>query len=140
MKLLRLTLLMSFLIALGCNKDNEDTVPLVRVNISLRVTDPQFIDLNPVGGWVYLSAGSRGLIVYRFSNDEFRVYDRHCTYQPSNSCAQVSVEPNNITALDDCCGSQFILASEGMVSRGPASLPLTQYRTSFDGITLRIFN
>lgn len=133
-------LLIALFAILSCNKDGNDIIPLVNVNLNLNISDPQFIDLNPVGGWIYLNAGSRGIIVYKTSNTEFKAYDRHCTYEPANTCALVSVEVNNITGLDDCCGSRFILASDGVVSNGPANLPLKQYRTSFDGSVLRIFN
>ena len=91
------------------------------------------------GGWTYINGGSRGIIIYRASNDVFKAYDRHCTFDSSNSCALVSVEVNNITGFDDCCGSKFIL-TDGSVTQGPANLPLKQYQTSFDGNELRIFN
>jgi len=127
------------IIAISCNKGNNDVIPLVTVDLYIHTNDPMFIDLNAVGGWIYLTGGSRGIIVYRSSNTDFKAYDRHCTYQPTNSCALVSVEVNNITGLDDCCGSRFLLA-DGSVSNGPATIPLKQYRTTFDGSVLHIFN
>jgi len=102
-------------------------------------TNPEFINLNAVGGWIYVTGGSRGIIVYKSSNNEFKAYDRHCTYDSGNSCALVSTEVTNITAKDDCCGSKFLL-SDGSVIQGPANLPLKQYQTSFDGSVLHIFN
>lgn len=138
-KTLYILLSLSLLIG-SCNQDGNDVIPLVNVDLILNTSDPVYINLNAVGGWLYLNAGSRGIIVYRSSNSEFKAYDRHCTYDPTNSCALVSVEVNNITALDDCCGSKFILAADGAVSNGPANLPLKQYRTTFDGSVLRIFN
>ena len=124
----------------SCTKDNNNNIPLVNVDLFLHTTDPLFISLNAVGGWIYLNGGSRGLIVYKASNTEFKVYDRHCTYEPSNACALVSVEANNILGFDDCCGSRFILAADGSVSNGPAVIPLKQYRTTFDGSVLHISN
>jgi hypothetical protein len=140
MKKIIYILLSIFLLAAGCNKDENDVIPFADVNLFLHTSDPLFINLNAVGGWIYLAGGSRGIIVYKVSNSEFRAYDRHCTFQPTNTCALVSVEVNNITGLDDCCGSKFILASDGFVSNGPATLPLKKYQTSFDGQVLRIFN
>ncbi len=124
---------------LGCNKDNNSNIPFVQVNIFMQTTDPQFIGLNAVNSWIYLVGGSRGIIVYKVSNDQFRAFDRHCTFQPENTCALVSIETNNISGLDDCCGSRF-LVTDGSVLNGPAVLPLREYNTSFDGATLRIFN
>jgi nitrite reductase/ring-hydroxylating ferredoxin subunit len=124
----------------SCRDDDENSnIPLVEVNFTLIVDDPAYLNLKNVGGWVYVSGGSRGIILYRANNEEIRAYDRHCTFQPSNTCALVSVDANNITASDDCCGSSFIL-TDGTVSNPPAVQPLKQYSTDFDGTTLRVFN
>ncbi|MBW6481447.1 MAG: hypothetical protein K0B10_00150 [Vicingaceae bacterium] len=127
------------LLILGCNKDDNSNIPFVHVNIFMQTTDPQFIGLNAVNSWIYIVGGSRGIIVYKVSNDQFRAFDRHCTFQPQNTCALVSIETNNISGLDACCGSRF-LVTDGSVLNGPAVLPLREYNTSFDGATLRIFN
>jgi len=109
------------------------------VNIYINSANPEFIDLNAVGGWTYIIGGSRGIIVYRASTNDFKAYDRHCTYDVTNSCGLVAVEVNNITGRDDCCGSKFLL-TDGSVTQGPANLPLKQYQTTFDGSVLHIFN
>lgn len=127
------------LFILGCKKDDNSNIPFVHVNIFMQTTDPQFIGLNAVNSWIYLAGGSRGIIVYKVSNDQFRAFDRHCTFQPQNTCALVSMETNNISGLDACCGSRF-LVTDGSVLNGPAVFPLREYNTSFDGATLRIFN
>src|SRR3989304_3214262 len=90
---------------LSCKKD-DDSVPNVTVNILLSTTDPSFTDLNAVGGLIYLSGGSRGLVVYRLSMQEFMAYDRHCTYKPSESCAKVDVDASGIIAVDAYGGSK----------------------------------
>jgi len=95
--------------------------------------------LSVPGGWTYVNGGSRGIIIYRVSNDQFNAYDRHCTYDSSNSCALVSVDVTNINGLDDCCGSKFLL-TDGSITNGPANLPLKKYQTNFDGQVLRVFN
>jgi len=127
------------LIFFNCTKDENSNIPLVKVDITIHITDPAYIDIAVPGGWMYVNGGSRGIIIYRVSNDAFNAYDRHCTYESSNSCALVSVDVSNITGLDDCCGSKFLL-TDGSVTKGPANLPLKQYTTSFDGQVLRIYN
>ncbi len=125
---------------LACKKDSENNnIPLVDVYVDVNINDPAYLKLKSVGGWEYLTGGSRGLIAYRISQTEFKVYDRHCTFQPSNTCALVSVDLNNATASDQCCGSSFLLLN-GSVSRPPAVLPLKEYTTIFDGTTLSIRN
>lgn len=129
---------LSVLLWSGCKKD-EDTIPNVTVNLVLSTTDIAFNDLNAVGGWIYLVGGSRGIVVYRLSIDEFMAYDRHCTYTPSESCAKIEVDQSGIIAEDPCCGSLFIL-TDGSVAGDPASIPLKRYQTSFDGNLLHIYN
>jgi len=122
----------------GCDKD-DNKVPNVPVNMVISTTDPEFNDLNAVGGWIYLTGGSRGIVVYRFSIDEFMAYDRHCTYNPSDACGLVEVDQSGVIAEDACCGSKFIL-TDGTVAEGPAEVPLKYYQTSFDGNLLHIYN
>ena len=126
------------LVGTGCEKD-DDTIPGAIVNIVLSTTHADFNDLNAVGGWIYLIGGSRGILVYRVSIEEFMAYDRHCTYTPQESCALVDVDSSGVIAVDKCCGSKFVL-TDGSVVNGPASIPLKQYQTSFDGNLLHIFN
>lgn len=124
-----------------CKKDAEDRVPSVPVDITINISLPSFINLTAPGGWVYLSGGSNGIIVYRNSTDEFTALDRHCTYQVDER-DRVFVEDNNIIAVDSLgCGSKFSIA-DGLVTGGPAQFSLTQYQTNFNGTTqqLRIFN
>ncbi len=143
-KQFRVFIFISFLLILSqliaCKRSNSNSnIPLVEVNFYIQINDPAYINLNTVGGWEYLSGGSRGIIVYRSAPNEFKAYDRHCTFQPSQSCALVSVDVNNITATDDCCGSTFIL-TDGSVTNPPAAYPLKAYNTYFDGSTLYISN
>ncbi len=127
------------LFMLGCSKDENQNIPLVRVDLLIYTNDPAFNVISVPGTWTYINGGSKGIIIYRVSNNEFKAYDRHCTYDVNNSCSLVSVEASNISATDDCCGSQFLL-TDGSVIKNPASLPLKQYQTSFDGAVLRIYN
>lgn len=114
-------------------------IPYVNVNYRLVVGNPDFAPLQAIGGWVYLQGGSKGIIVYRASQDEFMAFDRHCTFQPQDNC-RVTVDNTHITAVDqECCGSKFILV-DGSIVQGPAARGLHQYRTSFDGNTLWITN
>ena len=100
-----LILLFPFLF-FACKKDKNSNIPLVTVNVTIHISDPAYNMLTVPGGWTYINGGSRGIIIYRVSSNNFKAFDRHCTYDSSNSCALVSVEVNNITGLDDCCRSE----------------------------------
>jgi nitrite reductase/ring-hydroxylating ferredoxin subunit len=134
-----LFLLAGAVFVLGCKRDDPGGVPITPVEISININNPSYAALAVTGGWLYLSGGSRGLIVYRRSPEEFVAMDRHCTYQPGELC-RVFVDDSEVIARDSlCCGSAFLI-TDGSVTQGPAALNLQRYNTSFNGTTLRIFN
>jgi len=122
----------------GCKKDTKG-VPYVYVNINIYVSDPQFVNLNAIGGWTYVTGGYRGILIYRKSQTEFMAYDRACPYDPQDAAEQVKVDNTNIQAVDDHCGSKFLI-TDGSVTNGPSGLPLKAYSTHYDGTVLRIYN
>jgi Rieske Fe-S protein len=138
MKKLISILLLSALIN-SCKKDNNNYVENVPVDIYMYTNNPSFVNVSVVGGWVYITGGVRGILLYRKSNTEFMAYDRNCTYQSNQPCATVVVDNTNIVATDTCCGSRFSIY-DGSVFQGPAAVPLKAYNTSFDGNVLHVYN
>lgn len=132
--------LIMFLLLPHCDKDKDrEPIPNVNVNLNLDISSTLYSDLAVVGGYVYLTGGYKGLIVYRMSNDEFVAYDRACPYDYEKPEARVDVEDNGLTLIDSTCMSRFLLL-DGSVVEGPAKHPLKKYHTSFDGDNLHIFN
>jgi nitrite reductase/ring-hydroxylating ferredoxin subunit len=121
-----------------CKKD-KDEIPNSYVNFYIDINSTQYIGLNSIGGFIYVTGGVRGIIIYRKSVDEFMAYERDCPYKPSNTCALVQVDHSAIMAVDSCCGSKFLLL-DGSVIKGPATRQLKQYSTSLDGTNLHVFN
>lgn len=121
----------------GCKKD-KDEIPNVYVDIYLYTTDPAFSPLNATSGYAYLAGGSKGILVFRKSQNEFEAYDRHCTFNVADG-NQVSVDASGLLAVDAVCGSKFLI-TDGSPSSGSAVNPLKYYQTTFDGTTLHIFN
>lgn len=125
----------------GCNKDDKvkTKIPYVFVDFTI---DPKFNNLNNVGDVEVFTGGYRGIIIYRKSLEEFVAYERTCTYDPEKECSKLYIDPGtNILAKDTCCGSTFLLL-DGIPTAGPASIPLKQYRTSYDAVNsrLRVYN
>ena len=133
----------------GCNKDENALIDPGYVNITINPNSPEYIELNNVGGWAYLYANppSRGIIVYRFTQDEFKAYERTPTYKPeqcctttsTESCARIIVDDSGILAVDTCSGSEYLLL-DGSVTKGPATIPLYAFKTVYDGNMLQIYN
>ncbi|HQW86581.1 MAG TPA: hypothetical protein PLH93_05310 [Flavobacteriales bacterium] len=127
------------LTATGCRKETSGGVPLTQVDFQINVNNPAYNDLAVPGGWLYLTGGSLGIIVYRKSMEEFVALDRHCPYQPAELC-RVHVDGTDVIARDTtCCGSAFLIM-DGSVTQGPASRGLQRDNTAFNGSILRIYN
>lgn len=133
-----LLVLITLFSAQSCG-DQQDRIPYVPVNIEINLNLPAYAPLQTVGNWIYLTGGSQGLIVYRFSNDEFKAWDRHCTFSVPDNC-RIEVDNSNIQAEDtDCCQSIFSII-DGSVQSGDAFVPLQGYSTNYFGNTLSISN
>ena len=125
--------------SVACKKNNDDSnIPYVAVNLKVYPSDPSFNKLQVPGGWVYITGGSMGIVVYRISQDEFAAFDRHSTYKPEDLC-RIEVDKTQITAVDSCSSSQWVI-TDGSVTKGPATRPLKKYTTYWDGYALKITN
>lgn len=122
-----------------CSKNSPNTViPSVPVDVQLNINEPSSFNLGPIGGWLYLNGGSNGLIVYRADLNDFKCFDRHSPYNVNDYC-QVYVDSSGFVLLDSCSGSEFSIY-DGNVLKGPATIPLKQYPTTFDGTFITITN
>src|SRR5687768_13292985 len=83
-------LIPALLVCISCGKD-RGVIPNVLVDLTVNINNPGYINLTAVGGWMYMNGGSRGIVVYRYSPDEFNAFDRHCPYEPENACGILAV-------------------------------------------------
>ena len=130
----------------ACQKDAYTPLPHVDVNIQIFPNSTQYLDLNATGGFVYLTANfpSRGIIVYRIEPSAFIAFERTCPHDPNaccegSQCSRLIVEDSRLTILDPCCESVYLILDDSNIS-GPSQYPLKQYHTSYDGVTLHIFD
>jgi nitrite reductase/ring-hydroxylating ferredoxin subunit len=129
----------ALLFSVSCGKD-RGVIPNVLVDITVNINNPSYINLTAVGGWMYMGGGSRGIVVYRYSTDQFNAFDRHCPYQAENSCGVLSVASDNVSLKCACCETTFLMI-DGSLQAGPAVQPMRKYNTTFDGSSiLRIYN
>lgn len=123
-------------------------IPDVAISREININEPLYSDLGNPGGFIYLNdEGYRGVIVYHDYNDNFRSYDRACTYHPDEKCAMVAVDPTGSYMRcgklvdgkwQDCCGSLYDMS--GQVFQGPATRDLKQYYTHKENNTVFITN
>ncbi len=130
-------LLFTFLFISSCKSDeNEDLIPYVTVNFTVY---PNTIDFIPIGQYEYFTGGYKGIIIYRPQENEFMAYERACPHDPLTEGARVVVDGSGLIAVDTVCGSKFILL-DGSPIEGPAKITLKQYRTSYNGDALFVYN
>jgi hypothetical protein len=128
-----------FLMQSSCEQNNQN-IPYVPVNFDINLNLPSYTSLNYPGEHLIVQGGSKGIIVYRYTMDEFVVLDRHSTFDVTLGC-HVGVESDGITLSDEseCSDSKWIIL-DGSVLQGPATLPLHRYRTSWNPPILHVYN
>jgi nitrite reductase/ring-hydroxylating ferredoxin subunit len=134
--------LLSFItvLLLGCSKEeNPNDIPVVAVNFVVNPNSTEYLELNAVNGWVTVTGGYRGIIIFRKSLNEFAAFERACPYDWQQSDARIEVESSGITAICPHCSSKFILL-DGSPFNGPSPYPLKPYLASYDGTLLFISN
>jgi nitrite reductase/ring-hydroxylating ferredoxin subunit len=137
----------------SCNKKN-DVIPDTFVNFTLDLNDPEFVNLNGFGGsvavgsttnnWGINAAGFDGNgIIICYGVDEFYAYDRTCPhdYVVNNLSIKVSIDPKNSTiAVCPKCGTKYGLTEGGTPASGVGRYPLKNYKTSFAGNYVTVWN
>ena len=141
-------------ISLGsCNKKN-DVIPNTYVNFTLDLNDPEFVNLSAFGGSVTVNsstnnwgAGAAGFdgngIIICYGVDEFYAYDRTCPHDYVNNSLsiKVNIDPGNSTiAICPKCGTKYGLTVGGTPVTGVGRYPLKNYRTSFQGNYVIVWN
>jgi Rieske Fe-S protein len=97
-------------------------------------------DLNISGSAIFTKGGVEGIIIYRGFGDDYKVYDRNCSYQPSLSCSVID-SVNSGIAFCGCCTSAFLISNTGESINAPALLSLKTYNWSLDdNNVMRIYN
>ena len=116
------TILLLACLPMSSCRDTPGVIPYVDVNIDLNLGLPAYNSLNFPGNWLYISGGSRGLIVYRYTLDEFVVLDRHATFDVGAGC-QCTLSQDGYTILDPCSDSQWYIF-DGSIIQGPTTIKL----------------
>ena len=131
--------LVLFLIIISSCGDSNDYIRNVYVDVEIDLSLPQFSPLNTVGNSIFIEGGNKGIIIYRFSNYEYNIYDRNCSYEPNLECSYID-SINSTIAMCGCCSSAFLLDQNGVAANSPAVLPLKQYNYSLNNTLLHVFN
>ena len=119
--------------------DKNDYVSEVYVNIEIPINQPAYSDLQTVGNSIFITGGVKGIIIYHSNINEYKAFDRNCSFEPSSSCAIINSISSTVASCG-CCTSKFLIDQEGIAANGPALLPLKKYYTRLSGGILKITN
>lgn len=136
-----LIILVTSLSVLSCGKNNQNPVPNIPVDVTIDLSLPSYSALQGVSGYTYVNGGSRGIIVYRKSLNEFVAFDRHSPADAEGTCVEpLYPDANNFLELiDSCNNARFSLYDGSPISN--SEFGLRQYATQYNGSNiLRIFN
>lgn len=137
--ILRFSILTIFFTMLSsCKEDKDDLIPYAQVDFVIDINSTFYNELSSVGGWVYVTGGYKGILIYRLSMEDFLAFERSCTFKPLDPCERIVMEPSGLSMIDSCCSSRFLIL-DGSVIEGPATRMLRQYHTTFNGQYLRVY-
>ena len=111
--------------------DTKSTIPTVYVDFTIDINDPQYNDITIPGGYLYLTGGYSGILLYHSYDDTYLAFDRACPYDPD--CGKLFVKKTLFDTVDStCCKSEFSLLTGGNATKGPAKFPMKQYRCIYN--------
>jgi hypothetical protein len=139
-----------YLVNAGCDKDDGDRLPLPPVDIIIDPNSTIYQEINVVGGWMYLGEQdgvmppSRGIIVYRLSNEQFMAFERTPPFKPDSCCNDAKTVCTALVvgnyypfAMDTCTQSKYLILDGSPVS-GPSTMTLSMFVAEYDGHLLYI--
>lgn len=137
----------------SCSKEKNDVVPDVYIDFNISLNDPEFFNLTAPLTSAYVSSatnnigipaagyGNNGVIIFRYIEDEFYAYDRTCPhdFKVNNKSVQVNIV-DEIYAICPECNTKYALPSFGTPASGIGRYPLKNYKTSFNGLIVHVWN
>jgi nitrite reductase/ring-hydroxylating ferredoxin subunit len=150
----KIRIILIFVILAGalhaCSKKN-DVIPDVYVDFTLDLFDPEFVNLNAIGSdtidsrtnnWGRGAAGfdNNGIIIYNGGDGQFYAYDRTCPHDYEVNNLSIKVKIDFTIAVCPVCGTTYALSASGTPASGKGRYPLKNYRTTFDGRYVRVYN
>ncbi|MCQ2276247.1 MAG: hypothetical protein MJZ87_04825 [Bacteroidales bacterium] len=124
---------------LVCCDIYQSPIPYVKLDFTIYPNDVSYYQLNTYGGYVYVTGGVNGIIIYRLDEWTFFAYDRACPHDFENQESWLWVAPDGLRMVDSLCGSTYNIL-DGSVLSGPSQYPARKYNTRYDGVRLRVYS
>ena len=138
----KLWVLLLFVSFYSCNDEGnefDDLLPDIPVNQTIFLNNPEFIDLQVVGGWAYSQGGITGIIIYHSGINTFVAWERSAPHLSPTPCSTMTVK-SGIIMKCACDDSEFSILNGAPMTEG-VNYPARQYRVITTGPnTLQITN
>ena len=92
MKKLGVIILLLSLFSCSNTDDPNSILPYVPVNETVYLNNPSNNNLLSVGGWVEISGGIKGIVVYHAGIENYLAYDLACPHLAPSACSKMIVE------------------------------------------------
>ncbi len=140
MKNSAIIIILFFLFSCSDNDNDQNTIlPNVPVNKMIFLNNPEYIDLQIVGGWAYTQGGISGIIIYHSGINNYVAFERSAPHLTPEACSRMVVR-NSIIMHCSCDDSEFQIIDGAPMTDG-INYPAKQYRVEVLGNnTLRITN
>ena len=128
---------------ISCNPTPPNpNIPNVYINFSIEPNSLFYQELNTVSGFLEVTAPwpSRGIIIYRYSLDEFKAYERQSPNEPDHCGENSRLIVDFPFVVDTCLDVKYSILDGSIITPGYQGWNLIQYRTEYDGRTLRVYN
>ena len=109
------------------------------VSFVINPNSTEYLNLNHIGGWIYVTGGYNGILIYRVTLNDFVAFERACPYDFSKEGARIVVDTSMITCYCPVCVSKYI-SMMALPMKDPARYILKQYQAVYDGSLLYVSN
>ncbi len=118
-------------------EDVKNDIPDIPVNFTIYLDDPIYRELRTVGNSITVLGGHAGIVVYRFTQDEFIAYDRLCPVEQKEDC-RIQATDDDLFYTCNCCKTPYLMIDGTGQSRNDTTFPgtgkfLKAYRTYYNG-------
>ena len=121
---------------------HNPNVPNVYINFEIYPNSTMYYELNTIAGWMYVNAPwpSRGIIIFRHPSGEFKAYERQSPNEPDYCGESSRLIVDSPFVVDTCLNVKYSILDGSIFTPNYMGYPLIEYRTQYDGHTLRVFN